>query len=56
LARILPSDIHSVAGLVPGPILLDILSKIAAIQPAPPTSSGNVEDDKTDRNTDKPVT
>lgn len=37
LARISPSDIQSVAGLVPGPLLLTILSKITAAHPAPPT-------------------
>jgi hypothetical protein len=36
LARILPGDIQSVAGLVPGPLLLTILSKIAAAQSPPP--------------------
>jgi hypothetical protein len=36
LSRILPGDIHSVAGLVPGPILLDILSKITPSPLAPP--------------------
>lgn len=33
LARILPSDIQSVAGLVPGPLLVDILAKVASLKP-----------------------
>jgi len=37
LARILPDDIQRVAGLVPGSILLEILSKVAPGSPAPPT-------------------
>src|SRR5690242_18050361 len=37
LARILPSDIQGVAGLVPGPVLLDIVSRVAPPKPAPPT-------------------
>ena len=36
LARILPDDIQSVAGIVPGPLLLDIVSKISH-QQQPPT-------------------
>ncbi len=50
LTQILPSDIQSVAGLVPGPLLLTILSKVAAAQPGPPTPPGNTESDKKDGN------
>ena len=35
LARIVPSDIQGVAGIVPGPVLLDIVSRIPPV-PAPP--------------------
>lgn len=50
LARILPSDIQSVAGLVPGPLLLTILSKVAAAQPRSPSLPDNTESDKKDGN------
>ncbi len=40
LARIAPGDIRSVAGVVPGQIMLTILSKVAAPLPTPPTSPG----------------
>ena len=36
IARIVPGDIQNVAGLIPGPVLLDMLSRIAAPQPNPP--------------------
>jgi len=35
LARVNPGDIQAVAGLVPGTILLDIISRIRSVQPAP---------------------
>jgi hypothetical protein len=48
LARILPSDIQNVAGLVPGPLMLTILSKIVALQPPPTMPPENVANDKED--------
>jgi hypothetical protein len=42
LARIVPGDIQAVAGIVPGPVMLDIMSKIAPppapTPPLPPNS------------------
>ena len=35
LARIVPGDVQAVAGIVPGPVMLDILSRVG---PAPPSS------------------
>jgi mRNA-degrading endonuclease toxin of MazEF toxin-antitoxin module len=34
IGRILPIDVQDVAGLVPGPVLAEILSRIAATQPS----------------------
>jgi mRNA-degrading endonuclease toxin of MazEF toxin-antitoxin module len=36
VARIVAGDIQSMAGLVPGPIMLDILSRLAGTGPSPP--------------------
>jgi mRNA-degrading endonuclease toxin of MazEF toxin-antitoxin module len=41
LARIPPSDVQSIAGLVPGSILAEIVAKVSAISPAPPDSPEN---------------
>jgi hypothetical protein len=41
LARILPGDIQSVAGFVPGPILAEVVSKVSSISPEPPDAPGN---------------
>jgi hypothetical protein len=38
VARINPGDIQGIGGIVPGPVLLDILSKFAPAAPAPPAS------------------
>ena len=38
LARIVPSDVRSMAGLVPGSVLLDIVSRIASAGPTPPAN------------------
>jgi len=35
IARIAASDIQGVAGLVPGPILLDMMARVPSAQPAP---------------------
>ncbi len=50
LCRILASDIQSVAGIVPGPLLLTILSKIATAQSASPTSPDDTEKGKPNSN------
>ncbi len=50
LSRISESDIQNVAGLVPGPILLTILSKIAAAQPAPQTPPDNAQSSQNNNN------
>src|SRR5947209_8328114 len=39
LARIVPAHIHSVAGLVPGPILLDILARTPPLPPMLPPAA-----------------
>lgn len=44
LGRIVPGDIQSIGGLVPGPILLDILSRITPIpRSSPPTAPPDSE-------------
>jgi hypothetical protein len=44
LARVHPRDIQSAAGLVPGPVLLEILSKMPPAPPLPPPPAQAPED------------